>query len=218
MATRAPDYTLEGESGDRARYLVLAHQAGDPFAFTEIVTDHYRSLYAHAARRMGDRRAAEAVVPEALLRAYKGLDRFGGDYNLAGWLHRIVDNVCIDETSRRHREVLAAQRFSAFSDPDGASPPADEVLGYDDHASLTVRAAVASLPDTYREALVLRDVMDLEYVDLAERIGTTEENARARVSRARAALKRLIGPVVVVIALLGRAARRGTGTAARISA
>ena len=93
MATRAPDYALEGESGDRERYLVLAHQAGDPFAFTEIVKDHYTALYAHAIRRMGDQRAAEDVVQDALLRAYRGLDKFSGEFKLSAWLHRIVDNI-----------------------------------------------------------------------------------------------------------------------------
>src|SRR5581483_3494867 len=94
VATRAPDYALEGESGDRERYLVLAHQAGDPFAFTEIVKDHYASLFAHALRKMGDQRSAEDVVQDSLLRAYKGLHSFSGDYNLNAWLHRIVNNVC----------------------------------------------------------------------------------------------------------------------------
>ena len=123
MATRAPDYTLEGESGDRERYLVLAHQAGDPFAFTEIVTDHYSGMLAHAYRRLGDHRAAEDAVQDALLRAYKGLKGFSGEYKLQAWLHRIVDNVCADAGSRRVRDAKLAERFGVYAETSSTTLP-----------------------------------------------------------------------------------------------
>ncbi|HZQ83438.1 MAG TPA: RNA polymerase sigma factor [Acidimicrobiales bacterium] len=215
MATRAPDYALEGESGDRERYLVLAHQAGDPFAFTEIVKDHYASLFAHALRKMGDQRSAEDVVQDSLLRAYKGLHSFSGDYNLNAWLHRIVNNVCADEGSRRQREARLAARFRTYADV--VVPPVDEDI-VDIQAAATVRAAVAELPDAYREALVLRDLMEMEYADVAEHIGISEQNARARVSRARAALRKLVAPTVPVFVFFTRAARRSSMGATRIAA
>jgi RNA polymerase sigma-70 factor (ECF subfamily) len=215
VATRAPDYALEGESGDRERYLVLAHQAGDPFAFPEIVKDHYASLLGHAIRRTGDQRAAEDAVQDALLRAYKGLDAFGGDYKLGAWLHRILDNCCTDVVARRLRDAKAAERFEAYVDT--TSPAVDEDVA--DHlAAASVRYAVAALPNRYREALLLRDVLDMEYSDVADHIGITEENARARVSRARAALRKLVGPTVLVWAVIMRVFRRGSGTATRIGA
>ncbi len=215
MATRAPDYTLVGESGDRERYLVLAHQAGDPFAFTEIVKDHYTALYAHALRKLGDQRSAEDAVQDALLRAYKGLNGFSGEYRLGAWLHRIVDNVCADAGSRRVRDARLAERFGLFARD--VVPPVDEQI-VDVHAIAMVRSAVAELPDTYREALVLRDVMDMDYADVAEHIGITEENARARVSRARAALRRLVAPTVPAWVLLTRFARRRAISATRVAA
>jgi RNA polymerase sigma-70 factor (ECF subfamily) len=215
VATRAPDYALEGESGDRGRYLVLAHQAGDPFAFKEIVQDHYPSLYAHALRRMGDQRSAEDAVQDALLRAYKGLGGLSGDYKLHAWLHRILDNVCADEGSRRVRDARVAERFGAYAD--AVVPPVDEEV-VDVRAMATVRAAVASLPATYREALVLRDVMDMEYADVAQHIGITEQNARARVSRARAALRKLVAPSMPVWVFLARIARRRAMGATRVAA
>jgi RNA polymerase sigma-70 factor (ECF subfamily) len=215
VATRAPDYTLEGESGDRERYLVLAHQAGDPFAFTEIVKDHYPSLYAHALRRLGDQRSAEDAVQDALLRAYKGLNGFSGEFKLGAWLHRIVDNVCADAGSRRLRDARLAERFSVFSR--GVVPPVDDDI-VDVHAIAMVRSAVAELPDTYREALVLRDVMDMEYADVAEHIGISEENARARVSRARAALRKMVAPTLPAWVFLTRVARRQAMGATRLAA
>ncbi len=215
MATRAPDYTLVGESGDRERYLVLAHQAGDPFAFTEIVKDHYTALYAHALRKLGDQRSAEDAVQDALLRAYKGLNGFSGEYRLGAWLHRIVDNVCADAGSRRVRDARLAERFSLFARD--VVPPVDEEV-VDVHAVAMVRSAVAELPDTYREALVLRDVMDMEYADVAEHIGITEENARARVSRARAALRKMVAPTLPAWVFLARFARRRAMGATRVAA
>ena len=215
MATRAPDYALEGESGDRERYLVQAFQAGDPFAFSEIVKDHYASLLGHAIRRTGDPRAAEDAVQDALLRAYKGLNGFGGDYKLGAWLHRILDNCCTDVMARRLRDATAAERFGWYADT--TVPAVDDDIA-DDLAAASVRYAVAALPNRYREALLLRDVMEMEYSDVADHIGITEENARARVSRARAALRKLVGPTVLVWAVVMRVFRRGSGTATRIGA
>src|SRR5688572_4626807 len=89
--------------------LVRAHQAGDPDAFAEITSAYRATLLAHAQRRLGDRDAAHDALQETLLRAYRAIDRFGGDQLLGAWLHRIVDNVCNDELARRRREVVLLQ-------------------------------------------------------------------------------------------------------------
>jgi len=189
------------------RDLVLAHLAGDPEAFDDIVRRYYPALLAHARRRLFDDRLAEDAVQEAFLKAYRALPAFSGEFRLGAWLHRIMSNVCNDEGARRSRETQANERWAALVDPDQAGP---EEYGERDEIRARVAAAVNELPPSYREALVLRDVMDYEYADVATAAGITEDNARARVSRARAALRRLVeGSVALGGAFVGGFKRAG---------
>src|SRR3954453_11011617 len=93
--------------------LVRAHQAGDEHAFGQIVRSQHRALYAHAYRRLGNHEAAEDAVQDTLLRAYRALPSFDGDLRLRAWLHRILTNVCHDESSRRRRQTGLIDRLEA---------------------------------------------------------------------------------------------------------
>lgn len=203
MAIRAPLEIPAEDGPDRDRALVRAHVEGDPGAFQQLVLGHYQSMLGHAFRRLHEGQAAEDAVQDALVRAYRSLSSAHEDYRLGPWLHRILDNVCTDEATRRHRESEAARRFQ--SDLVVLRPVEDESpdLEY-------VTAAIAALPPGYRDALLMRDVMELEYADVAEQAGITEQNARARVSRARAALRKLVASTVTLWLVLGRVVRRGT--------
>ena len=185
--------------------LVRAHQAGDEHAFQQIVRSQHRALYAHAHRRLGNHEAAEDAVQDTLLRAYRALPSFDGDLRLRAWLHRILTNVCHDESNRRKRQVglidkLEAQPFELAPDP------IDEAVLHD-----TVRimnSALAELPESYREALVLRYVDGLSFREVAEITGVSEENARARVHRGRLALHKVLSRVTVMVAFLVPGLRR----------
>jgi RNA polymerase sigma-70 factor, ECF subfamily len=190
------------------RLLVEAHNGGDSEAFASIVNEYSSSLYAHAMMRLGEPRAAEDAVQETFLRAYRAMPRFEGEFHLRAWLHRILTNVCFDEGDRRRREVRAFDRAAALAELDG--PPADEVLDIDRaHAQREVATALASLPVAYREALELRYVEQLSFREVADVTGVSEENARARVHRGRAALRRLISRPYAFAALFIPALRKG---------
>jgi len=178
------------------RTLVEQHRAGDEDAFRQIVVRHHRSLYANALRRLGDPVLAEDAVQEALLRAFRNLDRFEGEYHLDAWLHRIVTNACHDIGRRRGRDSRLFDR--ACTTVEVESPAADEGLA-EALASVEVDDALGQLPESYREVLVLRFVEELSYADLAEKAGISEENARARVSRGRTMLKRLMSSTSALV-------------------
>jgi RNA polymerase sigma-70 factor, ECF subfamily len=170
------------------RALVEQHRAGDDDAFRQIVLRHHRAMYGNAMRRLGDPTLAEDAVQEAFLRAFRNLDRFDGDYHLDAWLHRIVTNTCHDIGRRQGRDTRLFDR--ACTTVEVEAPAADEEVGVD--VGTDVTSALDRLPATYREVLVLRFVEDLSYHDLAEKAGISEENARARVSRGRNMLKRML--------------------------
>jgi len=178
------------------RTLVEQHRAGDDDAFRQIVLRHHRALYANALRRLGDPVLAEDAVQEAFLRAFRNLDRFEGEYHLDAWLHRIVTNTCHDIGRRRGRDTRLFDRACTAVDVD--APAADDELT-DALGTGEVDVALGQLPESYREVLFLRFVDELSYADLAERAGISEENARARVSRGRSMLKRLMSSTSALV-------------------
>jgi RNA polymerase sigma factor (sigma-70 family) len=178
------------------RDLVAAFQAGDADAFAQIVGVHHRSLTAEAQRRLRSPGDAEDAVQETLLRAYLALDRFGGEYRLHAWLSRILANVCADTGARRAAEVRLVDRLGPERDE---APPADVGIG-DAELRQTVREAVDSLPDSYRVAFVLREIEERTYAEVAEELGISETNARARVHRARTSLTRSLRNTGAVLA------------------
>jgi RNA polymerase sigma factor (sigma-70 family) len=136
------------------------------------------------------------------------MPRFEGEFHLRAWLHRILTNVCFDEGDRRRRESRAFDRAAGLAELDG--PPADEFLDIDRaYAQREVATALASLPVAYREALELRYVEQLSFREVADVTGVSEENARARVHRGRAALRRLISGPYAFAALFIPALRKG---------
>ena len=195
------------------RELVAAHQAGDTDAFEELVREHRSSLYGHARRKLLCDATAEDAVQETLVRAYRALPRFNGEYRLGPWLHRIMANVCVDEVNRRRRDGEKKDLLSAQPGEHLDAPGADEELGLhvDDEA---LKSALSEIADPYREALVLRFVDELNYDEVAAVAGVSEQNARARVSRARVAMKSLMKGVAALPVLLIGLLRRGEKAAA----
>lgn len=188
--------------------LVESFRSGDHEAFESLVRAHQPSLFRHAMRRLNDASAAEDAVQETFTRAYRALARLGGDYRLGSWLHQIMANVCIDEANRRRRE---SDKFSRVAIVDGRvtgeHPSVETQLGLDaDHAHVV--AALHTLPVNYQEALSLRFIDGYEYDEVARRSGVSEQNARARVSRARTAMRLALRGVAIVPLMLVAVLRR----------
>lgn len=187
--------------------LVDDYVSGHPEAFDQIVTRYRPFLLAVAHRRLGSAPDAEDAVQECLLRAYKGiarLDRTSPDIVLSRWLMRILLNVCTDVGIRRTRQLALPAKIAALRS--SADQEANDLVGEAPDAWY-LRSALDDLPQSQREAFVLREVDGLEYAAVAARTGVSEDNARARVHRARRNLReRLLGVqthAVGVFALAG---------------
>ncbi len=180
---------------------------------SDAVRRYQLPLLRSAARRLGDLAAAEDAVQETFLRAHKAQHRFVGD-DPRPWLHTILANVCFDEVARRSRERTKVDRAVALTDVDRPFPGADEVLT-DRLVDPRLADAFDDLSPEYREALVLRVLHGLSYDEVARRAGITEQNARARVSRATRVLRQIVRGVAAVPALVaGSWLRRPEGAAA----
>ena len=182
--------------------LIESFRAGENEAFEALVRAHRPALYRHALRKLSDHAAAEDAVQETFMRAYKSRARVNDDWQLRPWLHQICANVCIDEANRRRKESYKTNRWAIVDMPSrGVAPELEKELGLDaDHSDMT--AAILSLPANYQEALSMRYVEELEYDEIAEILNISEENVRARVSRASKAVRVLLRPVAAIIAFL----------------
>jgi RNA polymerase sigma-70 factor (ECF subfamily) len=155
----------------------------------EIAREHGRFLYGVAYRLTGNDSDAQDLVQEALIRVRRGLETYEPG-SLRGWLSRIVTNVFLDEMRRRKRRPTDALP----SDPDAvlpSSPAADE---HADRLSDEVQAALAGLPEEFRAAVVLCDVVGLPYEEIAMSQHVPVGTVRSRIHRGRRMLRRALAP------------------------
>lgn len=197
--------------------LVESFRAGENEAFEALVRAHRPALYRHALRKLSDHAAAEDAVQETFTRAYKSRARVGDDWRLGAWLHQICANVCIDEANRRRRESTKSTRWATAEVSQHTAPTLEDQLGLDADHSDVVRA-LRDLPENFQEALELRYVAELEYDEMAEVLEISEDNARARVSRASKAIRVLLRPVAAIIAFFAAFSFRRGGKGGRVLA
>lgn len=146
-------------------------------------------MYSVAYRLAGNRSDAEDVVQESLLRVKRGLATYE-PRSLHGWLARIVTNVFLDETRRRRRRPQTALP----DDPDrvlAGGPAADEALAMRDLPD-DIQEALADLPEEFRTAVVLCDVVGMRYGEIAETLGVPVGTVRSRVHRGRSRLREVL--------------------------
>jgi RNA polymerase sigma-70 factor (ECF subfamily) len=199
------------------RELLAAHRAGDTEAFEELAREYHSALYGHAYKRLMCNESAEDAVQETLVRAYRALPNFGGEHRLGPWLHRIMANVCLDEAKRRLKEVDKTERVAALPSSRSEVPSVEDQLGLSD-VDIDIDSALLGLNESHREAFSLRFVDEMEYKEVAAASGTSEQNARARVSRARVSLRAALkGVAVVPIFLWGLVYRGEKASAAATS-
>jgi RNA polymerase sigma-70 factor (ECF subfamily) len=150
----------------------------------EVAREHGRFMYQVAFRLTGNSDDAADLVQEALLRVRKGLETYQPG-SLEGWLARIVTNVFLDEVRRRRRRPVAALP----DDADRVLPAAPAADEASIELSADVQAALSSLPDEFRVAVVLCDVADLPYEDIATATGAPVGTVRSRIHRGRRMLR-----------------------------
>ena len=164
------------------RELMQLHLAGDPDAFGEIFRRHKDRMWAVAMRTCGNRELAADAVQDAFISAFRRSASYRGDAAVTTWLHRIVVNACLDRL-RRER-------------PTSELPEFDLTDGKDAHSQLETRldvhAALASLPEAQRAALILVDMHAVPVAEAAEILGVAEGTVKSRCSRGRTALAALI--------------------------
>ena len=172
--------------------LVRRYLTGDPQAFAALVDRHSARVYNVALRMLGDADEARDATQDAFLTVVRKAKQFRGEAAFSTWLHRIAVNACYDILRKRRRQPLLRR----IDDDDGPIPETGPPVA--DHAdatagSIDVGRALQRIPDEYRIVLVLADVQDLPYEEIARTLDVPIGTVKSRVHRGRLALARAMG-------------------------
>lgn len=164
--------------------------AGDRAAFARIYQRYYDEVCGRLCHLVGDADVAEDLAQETFARAVIGIRRFRGDASLRHWLHRIVLNVAREhwrgtKSRRRLRESIEAV--------DSVSVPEDlEKRHVDVARTRALYAVLETLPESLREAFILREVVGLSLNEAAAQSGVSANNIAVRTYRARNRIRRAL--------------------------
>ena len=193
--------TVSNAADDLA--LVERARQGEHAAFQILAERHGRDAYHLARRIVGNHEDAEEVVQEALLKAYRKLDRFRGGSKFYTWLYRIVYNESIDRVRKvgRNKAVDYDDAIGRHDEAAGSSellPPrmdADpELVQRRRELKEQMETALAQLSEPHQAVIVLREVKGLTYEEIAEVVGCPKGTVMSRLHHARKQMQSLLAP------------------------
>ena len=176
--------------------LVAGTREGDDSAFQEIVNRYRNQITNFVFRMLNDYERAVDIAQETFVRIYMNAGRYQANYNFSTYIYRIASNLAITELRQRKRRRLMP--FPTFFDKDGEEveveiadesvvDPADSMIN--EQRRQAVAKAIATLPEKYRTAVVLRDIEGRSYEEIAEILELSDGTVKSRINRARNLLK-----------------------------
>lgn len=199
MATSILDLSAErAEAATEADDLRLidALRTGSERAYEELISRFQQPVYTLAFRLLNDQSDAADVVQEVFLKVFRNIANFRGQSSLKTWMYRITVNEAHNARRwffrHRRREV---ELDSSPEDshnwkeiiPDGSRSPFD--VAFDREQHVMIEAALERVNPIFREAVVLRDITDLSYEEIAEVLGVSLGTVKSRILRGREALR-----------------------------
>ncbi|HXU38404.1 MAG TPA: sigma-70 family RNA polymerase sigma factor [Blastocatellia bacterium] len=181
--------------------LISRLRARDLDAFEELVGHFERPVYALCFRLLGDAEEARDAAQETFLKVYRGLGGFRGEAGLKTWIYRIAVNQAMNQQRwwrRRHRDetisldITRGQSDTTIGDSlpgRGRSPEAQAISS---ERERQVMSALDEIKQEYRVALILREIEELSYEEIAETLGISIGTVKSRIARGREELRRRV--------------------------
>jgi len=196
------DSTAENAAEITADPLLARLRANEAGAYEELVATIGPRLLAVARTMLADEQEAQDAVQDAFLNAFRTLADFDGRSLVSTWLHRITVNCCLMKLRTRRRKPMASidellPRFSSDGHQERPNESWKPIPGAGiERTELLekVRCHIESLPEQFREIILLRDVLGLSTEEAAQVLSTSTAAAKTRLSRARQALRALVEP------------------------
>jgi RNA polymerase sigma-70 factor (ECF subfamily) len=194
---------------------------GDQAAWETIVRQNWRKVFNVAYKFVGKHDEAEDLTQDIFLKIFKALSTFDRRANFQTWIISISRNLCIDHyrSVRKERQTIAREVDTGDLQPASTDRGPYQAAEHQDLRAL-LRQALQALPTTLRTAVVLRDLQELSYQEIADQLGLPEGTVKSRINRGRIELahqlKRLQDKQPAVRRRRGSAAR-GRGRRSGVS-
>lgn len=196
----------EDEDGDEIEENAAPFQSG-AVAFEEVVERYHTRVFQLVYRYLADYDEACDVTQDTFIRAYRAWDEFRGESQIYTWLYRIAINLCHNRQKKlqRRRQVERVSLDASMSPDESESWNCFEVADERplpgqtlerQEVRLRLQQALAQLPENYRTVILLRDMEDLSYEQIAVITGSTLEAIKSRLFRARGAVRKLMEPYI----------------------
>src|SRR5688572_18012679 len=160
--------------------------AGDQSAWEQIVRQNWRKVFNVAYKFVGRHEEAEDLTQDIFLKIFKALGTFDRRANFQTWIVSISRNLCIDHYRSVRKERMTIAREVDTNDLQPASTDRTPYAAAE-HQDLRaqLRQALQMLPETLRTAVVLRDLQELSYQEIADRLQLPEGTVKSRINRGR---------------------------------
>ena len=168
---------------------------GDQAAFGELVTLYEKKVYALALRMCKHPEDAAEASQEAFLAAWQGLKFFRGEASFSTWLYRLTSNACVDllRKEQRHRAAAGPSLDDEEVYLDVAdSAPSPHDIAEKGELKEQIEAGLRALSPEHREVLVLREIHQLSYDEIAETLSLDSGTVKSRISRGRKQLRNFL--------------------------
>ncbi|MBD3422168.1 MAG: sigma-70 family RNA polymerase sigma factor [Chitinivibrionales bacterium] len=190
--------TAAASAPDADKKLIAAFLAGDRSAFNRLVLKHQNIIFGFCARLLGNKQDGEDAAQETFVKVYNNLHTFKGNAHFSTWLYRIAVNTC----RNKQRSFWNKFRKKAVAFDPGADDEEYWIVKELEDTSMTpvkelnrrrmgtaLSRAIAGLPHQQREIVVMRDIKDMSYEQIAHITRVPQGTVKSRLNRARAVLR-----------------------------
>lgn len=174
---------------------IAAARNGDQESFEKLVRLYEKRVFSLTSRMCRNSADAEEAAQEAFLAAWQALPAFRGDASFATWLYRLVSNACVDILRREGRHQAMA---GPSLDDEGSSPeppdksPSPHALAERAELRRQIEAGLAALPPEYRQVLILREIHQCTYDEIAQIYSIDLGTVKSRINRGRKRLRKIL--------------------------
>ena len=176
--------------------LVKRIRLGDENAFAELVETHQKMVFNVALRYVRNYDDASDIAQEVFIKAFRSIDTFKGKSQLSTWLYRITVNVCLDFARKNklyYQNTVELETENEEGEavelplPDMSYSPEMKLENKELHEALI--GAIDALPKDAREIIIMRDINNMSYNEIAEVLDIELGTVRSRLARARMKLR-----------------------------
>ena len=171
------------------RDLIGRFKNGDVSAFETLVREYQDRVYNFCRYMLRDPHNAKDATQDVFLKTYRGLKGLRPDSSLYPWIYRIAVTTCLDYRRKAHREVL---RNKPLTDDLASDMPFPDQIYESRESTGFIQLALQKLPEKLRAAVVLREIEEFSYEEIAQFLHTSVGTVKSRISRAREKLRLLL--------------------------